>query len=36
MLSIDGAWSDPAETERNIAWVRDFWFAMQPYSNGGV
>jgi len=36
MLSIDGAWSDPAETERNIAWVRDFWSAMRPFSNGGV
>jgi FAD/FMN-containing dehydrogenase len=36
MLSIDAAWSDPAETERNIAWVREFWSAMRPYSNGGV
>jgi FAD/FMN-containing dehydrogenase len=36
MLSIDGAWSDPAETERNIAWVREFWSAMRPFSNGGV
>ena len=36
MLSIDGAWSDPAETERNIAWLRDFWSAMRPFSNGGV
>lgn len=36
MLSIDGAWSDPKETERNIAWVRKFWSAMRPFSNGGV
>lgn len=36
MLSIDGAWSDPAETDRNIAWVREFWSAMRPFSNGGV
>jgi FAD/FMN-containing dehydrogenase len=36
MLSIDGAWSEPAETERNIAWVREFWSAMRPFSNGGV
>jgi FAD/FMN-containing dehydrogenase len=36
MLSIDGAWSDPGETERNIAWVREFWSAMRPFSNGGV
>ncbi len=36
MLSIDGAWKDPAESERNIAWIRNFWEDMQPYSNGGV
>jgi len=36
MLSIDGAWEDPAESERNIAWIRNFWEDMQPYSNGGV
>ena len=36
MFSIDGAWSDPAESERNIAWVRGFWEAMNRYSNGGV
>lgn len=36
MLSIDGAWSDPAENERNIAWVREFWHAMRPFSTGGV
>lgn len=35
MLSIDGAWKDPAESERNIAWIRNFWEDMQPYSNGG-
>jgi len=36
MLSIDGAWEDPAESEGNIAWIRHFWEDMQPYSNGGV
>jgi len=36
MLSIDGAWSDPTKSERNIAWVRDFWSAMRPFSSGGV
>jgi FAD/FMN-containing dehydrogenase len=36
MFSIDGAWSDPAESERNIAWIRGFWEAMNRYSNGGV
>jgi FAD/FMN-containing dehydrogenase len=36
MLSIDGAWTDPRETERNIAWIRAFWDDMQRFSNGGV
>jgi FAD/FMN-containing dehydrogenase len=36
MLSIDGAWIDPKETERNIAWIRAFWDDMQRFSNGGV
>ena len=36
MLSIDGAWSDPRETEQNIAWIRAFWEAMNRFSNGGV
>jgi FAD/FMN-containing dehydrogenase len=36
MLSIDGAWKDPGESERNIAWIRNFWEDMQLYSNGGV
>jgi FAD/FMN-containing dehydrogenase len=36
MLSVDGAWTDPQETERNIAWIRAFWDEMQPFSNGGV
>ena len=36
MLSIDGAWTDPAESERNIAWIRGFWEAMSRFSNGGV
>jgi FAD/FMN-containing dehydrogenase len=36
MLSIDGTWTDPAESERNIAWIRGFWEAMRRFSNGGV
>lgn len=36
MLSIDGAWNDPEESDRNIAWIRKFWEDMQPYSTGGV
>lgn len=36
MLSIDATWEDPQDTERHIAWTRDFWSEMQAYSNGGV
>jgi FAD/FMN-containing dehydrogenase len=36
MLSIDGAWTDPAENDRNIAWIRKYWEDMRPFSNGGV
>lgn len=36
MLSIDGAWTDPWETQRNIAWIRAFWEDMRQFSNGGV
>jgi FAD/FMN-containing dehydrogenase len=30
------AWSDPADTEREIAWVRDSSAAMEPFASGGV
>jgi FAD/FMN-containing dehydrogenase len=30
------AWHDPAETEREIAWVREFSAAMAPFATGGV
>jgi len=37
LLSIDMTWVDPANTERNITWTRNFWEAMQPYSsNSGI
>ncbi len=36
MLSIDGGWTDPNESERNIAWIRQYWRTMRPFSNGGV
>lgn len=34
LLEILGNWSDPAESEANVAWVRDLFEAMQPYSTG--
>ncbi len=36
LLSLDDAWADPRDDERNIAWVRSFWSAMQAHSRGGV
>lgn len=36
LLSLDNAWVDPADDEKNIAWVRSFWTAMQSHSHGGV
>lgn len=29
-------WQDPADDEANVRWSRDFWFAMRPFSTGGV
>jgi FAD/FMN-containing dehydrogenase len=29
-------WEDPAETERNVAWPRAMFEAMQPFAAGGV
>jgi hypothetical protein len=28
-------WDDPADTQANIAWVRDFWTALRPFSEPG-
>jgi hypothetical protein len=32
---IAGGWPNPADNERNIAWVRDYYEALRPYSEGG-
>jgi hypothetical protein len=31
-----GAWEDAVEDPRHIAWTRDFWSAMRPFSSGGT
>jgi len=36
MLSIDSTWEAPADTEKNIAWTRSFWSAMERFSTGAV
>ncbi len=32
---ISGAWPDPADNDRNIRWVRDYYEAVRPYSEEG-
>ena len=34
MLSLDAIWSDPADDDANIGWVRESWRDMQPHSTG--
>jgi len=36
MLSIDTAWTDPADGDRAIAWTRDFWEEMRRDSEGSI
>jgi len=33
---IAGMWPDPADNERNIAWVREYFEALHPHSSGGA
>jgi FAD/FMN-containing dehydrogenase len=34
-LVLSGSWKDPADNERNMAWVRDYYNALRPYSEEG-
>jgi len=36
MLVIQSAWKEPGESDMHIAWTREFWTAMKPFSTGGV
>jgi FAD/FMN-containing dehydrogenase len=35
ILNVWGIWTEGAHDAREIAWVRDFWSAMQPHAVGG-
>ncbi len=35
-LLITSLWDDPADSEKNITWSREFWEAMQPFTSDGV
>jgi len=32
---IAGMWPDPADNEKNIKWVRDYYKALEPHSSAG-
>ena len=36
VFNIQGSWEDAAEDQRHIAWARDFWSAIRPFSSGGT
>jgi hypothetical protein len=36
MVSIDGMWSDPADTAANTAWVRSAWDELRRFGTGSV
>jgi FAD/FMN-containing dehydrogenase len=36
IINYVGLWQEPAETDRNITWVRGAWQAIRPYSTGAV
>jgi FAD/FMN-containing dehydrogenase len=36
VFNVQGAWEDAAEDHRHIAWTRDFWSAVRPFSSGGT
>lgn len=35
-LSIDGCWTRPGDDEEMIAWVREFWEAMEPHASDSM
>jgi len=36
MVSIDGMWTDPADSEANVEWVRTAWNEIGEFGTGGV
>jgi FAD/FMN-containing dehydrogenase len=36
VLNIVGLWMDPAQTEANQRWVREFWQAVRPFGTGAA
>jgi FAD/FMN-containing dehydrogenase len=36
LFSLDISWTDPADNDSAIAWTRDAWAEMKPFSRGGA
>jgi FAD/FMN-containing dehydrogenase len=36
IVNINARWADPDDAERHVAWTRELWRALQPYSAGGT
>jgi FAD/FMN-containing dehydrogenase len=36
MVSLDGMWTDPADDDANVAWIRSAWEEVKRFGNGGV
>ncbi len=36
LLNVPASWQDPADSEREIAWVRDTFAAIAPFGSGGA
>jgi len=36
VFNVQGAWEDATEDPRHVAWAREFWSAMRPFSSGGT
>jgi len=36
LVTAEASWTDPADTDRAIAWAREVWAALERHSTGGV
>ena len=36
LVTAEASWTDPAQNDEAIAWAREVWDAMEPYSTGSV
>jgi FAD/FMN-containing dehydrogenase len=36
LVNMDSGWTDPRASDRNIAWTRECWQALQQFSRGGM